>query len=117
MEKKNLTNEQMEQFINDNMDKVPARSLTKFNGMTTEQKYKRMTWYVKNAEERKLYADLTRPCREFARIINSTYMTMKDAEKMQELLNHWIEENKEYEIKRIEEEIARLTSMKKELSK
>lgn len=51
MEKENLTNEQMEQFINDNMDKVPARSLTKFNEMTTEQKYKRMTWYVKNAEE------------------------------------------------------------------
>lgn len=37
MEKKILTNEQMEQFINDNMDKVPARSLTKFNEMTTEK--------------------------------------------------------------------------------
>ena len=115
MESKQMTNEEMEQFIAENINLVPANQRKRFATFTIEKKVDRINHYIRMKE---LWADAKEKNKMSNRVkemMTKRNATIQDALDIINMCKQFISESRKSEIIRLGEEIAKLEEMKKQL--
>ena len=107
---------EMEQFINKNIDLVTNRTMKKFSTWSLEAKYdyikKRIEWNssVKEAKEN------GKLCNQVKKLMIRKKATVDDVNEVIDICNSFINELKQAELDKIDNEIKRLQELKNSLS-
>ena len=113
MEKK--TKEMMEQFIAENIKRVPNNQKGKFNALTLEQKVEKIQSYIDRAKFWEEIAEKNKLSNRVKDLMTKRHATIQDAHDIIAVCNEFINTTKNEELARIDEEIAKLTAMKQSL--
>jgi hypothetical protein len=120
MEKK--TKEMMEQFIAENINRVPRNQSKKFEAMTIEQKVERIQMYIDRekmweeaAQKRAELAEQRKLSNKVKELMTRRHATIQDAQEIIAICQEFINNYKDAEMARIDEEIAKLMAMKQSI--
>lgn len=120
MEKK--TKEMMEQFIAENINRVPRNQSKKFETMTIEQKVERIQMYIDRekmweeaAQKRAELAEQRKLSNKVKELMTRRHATIQDAQEIITICQEFINNYKDAEMARIDEEIAKLMAMKQSI--
>ena len=117
METKQMTTEQMEQFIAENINIVPANQRMRFKNLTLEKKVSKIEFYL---SMKKMWADAAEKNKlvnKVTELMVKRNATIQDATEIIEACKKFISDSRKSEIIRIGEEIARLEEMRQQLTR
>lgn len=106
MEKK--TKEMMEQFIAENINRVPRNQSKKFESMTIEQKVERIQFYIDRAKFFEERAEKNKVINQVKEVFNKRHATVEDAQEVRSFCEEFINNFKQMEIDKLDEEIRKL---------
>ena len=110
-----MTTEQMEQFIAENINIVPANQRMRFKNLTLEKKVSKIEFYL---SMKKMWADAAEKNKlvnKVTELMVKRNATIQDATEIIEACKKFISDSRKSEIIRIGEEIARLEEMRQQL--
>lgn len=113
MKKIQITENEMVDFINANIDVVPNRSKDKFATYDLKRQYKKIKWYLKAQEMKNENVVVAR----LRRIFEAKNSDIEDVKCVIEFCNNYMEELRQKQLTDIDREIERLTNLKNQLSK
>lgn len=110
-----MTNEQMEQFVKDNISIVPRNQTKKFESLKLEQKVSKIRFYI-DIQKMKEYA---REKNKLENKVKDLFVrrkaTTEDVLHVIEFCKKYIESTKADEMNKLQAEIDRLTELKRTL--
>jgi len=106
MEKK--TKEMMEQFIAENIKRVPNNQKGKFNALTLEQKVEKIQSYIDRAKFWEEIAEKNKVINKVKELFNKRHATIEDAKEVMTFCEEFINNFKQMEIDKLDEEIRKL---------
>ena len=110
-----MTNEQMEQFVKDNISIVPKNQVKKFESLKLEQKVSKIRFYI---DIQKMKED-ARGKNKLENKVKDLFVrrkaTTEDVLRVIEFCKQFIEKTKEEEMNKLQAEIDRLTDLKRTL--
>ena len=110
-----MTNEQMEQFVKDNVAIVPRHQAKKFESLKLEQKVSKIRFYI-DIQKMKEYA---REKNKLENKVKDLFVrrkaTTEDVLRVIEFCKKYIESTKADEMNKLQAEIDRLTELKRTL--
>ena len=110
-----MTNEQMEQFVKDNISIVPRNQTKKFESLKLEQKVSKIRFYI-DIQKMKEYA---REKNKLENKVKDLFVrrkaTTEDVLRVIEFCKKYIESTKADEMNKLQAEIDRLTELKRTL--
>lgn len=110
-----MTEEEMQQYVNENLHIVPKNQTKKFERMTLKQKVAKIQFYhdmQQMREDARIKNSVPNKVKE---LFEKKHGTIEDAKDLINWLNTFVEGFREREIARIDEEIAKLEQMKQSL--
>ena len=110
-----MTNEQMEQFVKENIKIVPRNQVKKFESMKLEQKVSKIRFYIdiqKMKEDAKEKNKLENKVKD---LFVRRKATTEDVLRVIEFCKKYIESTKADEMNKLQAEIDRLTELKRTL--
>ena len=110
-----MTNEQMEQFIAENINIVPTNQRKRFENLTIEKKVSKIEFYL---SMKKMWADASEKnklANKVTELMVKRNATIQDANEIIEACQKFINDTRDAEIIRLGEEIARLEEMRQQL--
>ena len=110
-----MTNEQMEQFVKDNISIVPRNQAKKFESLKLEQKVSKIRFYIdiqKMKEDAKEKNKLENKVKD---LFVRRKATTEDVLRVIEFCKKYIESTKADEMNKLQAEIDRLTELKRTL--
>jgi hypothetical protein len=110
-----MTNEQMEQFVKENISIVPRNQAKKFESMKLEQKVSKIRFYIdiqKMKEDAKEKNKLENKVKD---LFVRRKATTEDVLRVIEFCKKYIESTKADEMNKLQAEIDRLTELKRTL--
>ena len=110
-----MNNEQMEQFINENITIVPKVMKGRFEKLTIEQKVEKIKEYIQRKQWQAEWVEKNRMVNRVKDLFNKRHATVQDAKDVLEFCNEFINSFKQHEIEKLDEEIQKLQEMKKSL--
>ena len=105
---KKLSVEEMKQFIEENMSLVPRNQKNKFAKMTDEQKVERINHYLAMKKMWEESAMKSKPSYKVTKMIEGNVMTIEEAKNIINICNEFINNFKQMEIDKLDEEIRKL---------
>ena len=110
-----MDEEQMQQYVEENIHMVPKNQMKKFEALTLEQKVKKIQFYM-DMVQIKAYARIQNSVlNRVKEVFDKRHATIDDAKEVLKFCNEFIDGYKLREIAKIDEEIARLEQMKQAL--
>ena len=110
-----MTNEQMQQFVKDNISIVPRNQAKKFESLKLEQKVSKIRFYI-DIQKMKEYA---REKNKLENKVKDLFVrrkaTTEDVLRVIEFCKKYIESTKADEMNKLQAEIDRLTELKRTL--
>ena len=110
-----MTNEQMEQFVNENIVIVPKNQKKKFDSLTLEKKVSKIRFYIDIQKMR----DDAREKNKLENRVKDLFIrrkaTTEDVLRVIEFCKQFIETSKVDEMNKLQAEIDRLTDLKRAL--
>ena len=110
-----MDNETMNAVIEDNMHLIPKNQLKKFEGLTLEEKFKKMQQYQDRAAKIEQWKQTNSIPSRVKDLFEKRHGTVQDAKDVIKWCTEFIDNYKQHEIEKINIEIARLEEMKKSL--
>lgn len=110
-----MNNEQMQQFINENITIVPKVMKGRFEKLTIEQKVEKIKEYIQRKQWQAEWVEKNRMVNRVKDLFNKRHATVQDAKDVLEFCNEFINSFKQHEIEKLDEEIQKLQEMKKSL--
>lgn len=111
-----MDNETMQAVIEDNMHLIPKNQLKKFEGLTLEEKVKKMQQYQDRAakiEQWKITGSIIYKVKD---LFEKKHATINDAKEVLTFCTEFIDNYKQREIEKIDIEIARLEELKQNIN-
>lgn len=110
-----MTQEEKMQFVNENIELVPATMRSRFEKFDTDKQYDRMLHYVEMQKLRDEAQAMTKLAWKVKQLFETKQATIEDATAVIDFCNKYIDSCKEQELARVNEEIQRLTELKEKL--
>lgn len=110
-----MSNEQMELFIKENYPVVPRNCRKKFEPLTLEQKVEKIHYYIESKKQREEYVEKNKLENKVKDLFIRRKATTEDVVRVIEFCQKYIESAKADEIKKLQIEIDRLSSLKRTL--
>ena len=110
-----MTNEQMEQFVNENIAIVPRNRKRKFEELTLEEKVSKIHSYIRAQKLREEWIESNKLENKVKQLFDRRKATTEDVLLVIEFCKKYIEASKEAEIMKLQSEIERLSSLKRTL--
>lgn len=110
-----MNNEQMEQFINENISLVPRVMKSRFEKLSIEQKVEKIKDYIQHKQWQAEYQEKNRMVNRVKELFTKRHGTVQDAKEVLEFCNEFINSFKQREIDEIDKQIAALEERKKML--
>lgn len=117
MKKNQISENEMVEFINANINSVPNRSKEKFTTYDIKTQYNKIKWYLKVQEMKNSEKNENVIVARLRRIFEVKNADVEDVKSVIEFCNNYMEEIKQKQLSDIEKEIERLTNLKNQLSK
>ena len=115
MKKQQLTEKEMMEFINSNLNLIPKRTVGKFDEYDLNTKYRKMVWWKKNSERKMNEKNENVYVIKVKRILENKSITIEDVIEIINYCNKHIETIKSSKLEEIEKEIQRLNELKETL--
>lgn len=110
-----MTNEQMEQFVKDNISIVPRNQAKKFESLKLEQKVSKIRFYIDIQKMKEDAREKNKLENKVKDLFVRRKATTEDVLKVIEFCKQFIETTKIDEMNRLQAEIDRLTELKRSL--
>ena len=110
-----MTNEQMEQFVKDNISIVPRNQAKKFESMKLEQKVSKIRFYIDIQKMKDDAREKNKLENKVKDLFVRRKATTEDVLRVIEFCKKYIESAKADEINKLQNEIDRLSSLKRTL--
>lgn len=114
--KQMMSNEEMKQFINDNISVIPRYWCKKFESLKTiEEKVSKIQYYIDYQKRKKEYVEKNRLENRVDELFKRRKVSIEDVVRVIDFCKKYIESTKEEEINKLQNEIDRLTQLKNTL--
>lgn len=110
-----MTNEQMEQFVKDNISIVPRNQTKKFESMKLEQKVSKIRFYIDIQKMKDDAREKNKLENKVKDLFVRRKATTEDVLRVIEFCKQYIETSKVDEMNKLQAEIDRLTDLKRAL--
>ena len=110
-----MTNEQMEQFVKDNISIVPRNQAKKFESMKLEQKVSKIRFYIDIQKMKEDAREKNKLENKVKDLFVRRKATTEDVLRVIEFCKQYIETSKVDEMNKLQAEIDRLTELKRTL--
>lgn len=110
-----MTNEQMEQFVKDNISIVPRNQAKKFESMKLEQKVSKIRFYIDIQKMKEDAREKNKLENKVKDLFVRRKATTEDVLRVIEFCKQYIETSKVDEMNKLQAEIDRLTDLKRAL--
>ena len=110
-----MSKEQMEQFINDNNSIVPRNRRKQFEQLTIEEKVAKIHYYIKSKKQKEESIEKNKLENRVKDLFIRRKATTEDVLRVIEFCKKYIESAKAEEITKLQNEIDRLSSLKRTL--
>ena len=110
-----MTNEQMEQFVKENISIVPRNQAKKFESMKLEQKVSRIRFYIDIQKMKEDAREKNKLENKVKDLFVRRKATTEDVLRVIEFCKQYIETSKVDEMNKLQAEIDRLTDLKRAL--
>jgi hypothetical protein len=110
-----MTNEQMEQFVKDNISIVPRNQAKKFESMKLEQKVSKIRFYIDIQKMKDDAREKNKLENKVKDLFVRRKATTEDVLRVIEFCKQYIETSKVDEMNKLQAEIDRLTDLKRAL--
>jgi hypothetical protein len=110
-----MTNEQMEQFVKDNISIVPRNQTKKFESMKLEQKVSKIRFYIDIQKMKEDAREKNKLENKVKDLFVRRKATTEDVLRVIEFCKKYIESTKADEMNKLQAEIDRLTELKRTL--
>ena len=110
-----MTNEQMEQFVKDNISIVPRNQAKKFESLKLEQKVSKIRFYIDIQKMKEDAREKNKLENKVKDLFVRRKATTEDVLRVIEFCKQYIETSKVYEMNKLQAEIDRLTDLKRAL--
>lgn len=115
METKQMTDEQMQQFVAENIDIVPANQRRRFELYPIDKQVDKIMFYRSTKQMWAEAAEKNKLVNKVTELMVKRNATIQDANEIIEACRKFIKDTREAEISRIGDEIARLEEMRQQL--
>lgn len=110
-----MSKEQMEQFINENISIVPRNRHKQFESLSLEQKVAKIRYYIESKKQKEETIEKNKLENRVKELFVRRNATTEDVLRVIEFCKKYIESAKADEIKKLQTEIDRLSSLKRTL--
>ncbi len=110
-----MTNEQMEQFVKENISIVPRNQTKKFESLKLEQKVSKIRFYIDIQKMKDDAREKNKLENKVKDLFVRRKATTEDVLRVIEFCKHYIETSKVDEMNKLQAEIDRLTDLKRAL--
>lgn len=110
-----MTNEQMEQFVKDNISIVPRNQTKKFESLKLEQKVSKIRFYIDIQKMKEDAREKNKLENKVKDLFVRRKATTEDVLRVIEFCKQYIETSKVDEMNKLQAEIDRLTDLKRAL--
>ena len=110
-----MTNEQMEQFVKENISIVPRNQTKKFESLKLEQKVSKIRFYIDIQKMKEDAREKNKLENKVKDLFVRRKATTEDVLRVIEFCKQYIETSKVYEMNKLQAEIDRLTDLKRAL--
>ena len=110
-----MTNEQMEQFVKDNISIVPRNQTKKFESLKLEQKISKIRFYIDIQKMKEDAREKNKLENKVKDLFVRRKATTEDVLRVIEFCKKYIESTKADEMNKLQAEIDRLTELKRTL--
>lgn len=110
-----MTNEQMEQFVKDNISIVPKNQAKKFESLKLEQKVSKIRFYIDIQKMKEDAREKNKLENKVKDLFVRRKATTEDVLRVIEFCKKYIESTKADEMNKLQAEIDRLTELKRTL--
>jgi hypothetical protein len=111
----NMTHEEMEKFVNDNLSIVPRNMRKKFNGLSLEEKVKKIHMYKDMKTLKYELFEKNKLENKVKELFIKRKATTEEVVKVIDFCKQYIQTTKQEEINKLQDEIERLTHLKQTL--
>lgn len=111
----NMTHEEMEKFVNDNLSIVPRNMRKKFNELSLEEKVKKIRMYKDMKTLKYELFEKNKLENKVKELFIKRKATTEEVVKVIDFCKQYIQTTKQEEINKLQDEIERLTHLKQTL--
>lgn len=110
-----MTEKQMQEFVQSNINLVPRNHKGKFATLSLEQKVKKIEFYQEAKTRREYWMKMNSTPMKVKQLFEKRNSSIQDVQEVIEICQEYIENFKQIEIDKIDEQIRQLEKIKSEI--